>query len=199
MHYASNGPFGCQCQLHYAFRSISTVQLKNAARKPTLTSAFAPRPTARKLHRILGYLMDLARHAADGPPHGLADIVDEGGICTSPVADATCRECADGRLQHCRKRLHDAVERLMNLMLEHFNREDSLMNALPNTGLAQVHCIRHREDHIAISMRYNKIIANLEAGDVASNCRTLEAVVSAWLHEHSRQFDMELASMLDGC
>lgn len=143
--------------------------------------------------------MVLARHAADCPQRGLADVFGDGGICTSPVADVTCRECADEKLQHCRKRLQDAVERLMNLMLEYFNREDALMNRLPNTGLAQVHCIRHREDHIAISTRYNEIIANLEAGDVASNCRTLEAVVCAWLHEHSRQFDVELASMLDGC
>ena len=140
----------------------------------------------------------LVQVETDRDHEGLAMLLEKVSlICGHPEEERECKDCPQERLQHCGSEMHAHTERLMLLLLDHFHREEALMDALPKSRDARVHCARHRAQHVAFSTRYNSIVANLDTGSIFAGIRRLEPLVVEWIREHVLKFDAELTSMLE--
>ncbi len=134
---------------------------------------------------------------ADRDHLAIANLLEFAGrICGEPTKPNQCRECPGDKHQHCCSMLHDFGDRLMTLLLDHFHHDEVLMESLPKTMFIREHWLIHRESHAAFSASYNRIVVDLDTGDVAASARKLEQLVIKWAKEHILQFDAELAAML---
>ena len=104
-----------------------------------------------------------------------------------------CSRCMDETLSHCMTLLMDQCARMLLLMLEHFEREQDIMAALPRSRQVLDHCARHREAHVEFTTRYNKTVATLDVRHVAQASAVLEAFVHDWMQRHAQEYDRQLA------
>jgi hemerythrin len=120
-------------------------------------------------------------------------------ICTCNHEDASrrnCRDCLPETLGTCSAELIGLCNRLMHLLLEHFYREEALMDSLPNTLAIRSHCDDHRTNHAVFVKLYNEAVRQLDCSDVLASMRSLEAVVHKWVREHAMSFDAEFAALV---
>lgn len=119
-------------------------------------------------------------------------------ICTCSHEDVSrrnCRDCLPETLGTCSTELVSLCNRLMQLLLDHFYREEALMDSLPDTHAIRSHCDDHRTNHVVFVKLYNEAVRQLDCSDVLTSTRSLEAVVRKWVREHAMSFDAEFAAL----
>ena len=90
----------------------------------------------------------------------------------------------------------NTFSKVRTLLLDHFQRENELMNSLPRTEITTSHCVRHRREHVRFSTHYNHAVARLDASRPGINSGQIEALVSEWIRNHMHAYDVELHSLL---
>jgi hemerythrin len=85
---------------------------------------------------------------------------------------------------------------MQTLLLDHFQREQELMNSLPRNPAVKIHCERHRREHVSFSTRYNLAAAQLSTCQPAIAAREIEVLVFDWIRSHALEFDAKLAELL---
>ncbi|MCX8087474.1 MAG: hemerythrin domain-containing protein [Rhodocyclaceae bacterium] len=127
------------------------------------------------------------------------DLVEEvdrlARICQRPASSCRCTECPTVVHEACEASLSETTAKMLQLMLEHFEREDELMLRLPRTRAAIQHCEAHRHAHVEFSARYNKLVSTWHHADVASCIRACRDFMRDWIHQHALRFDAELMSL----
>ena len=128
----------------------------------------------------------------------LAQLVDRVmRVCCDPASRrGHCGACAGEVMSRCRDLLEAIAAELMALMLDHFHREDELMDALPRTLSTKAHCERHRRAHVELSTRYNLSIRALDGRNMVANERKLERFLCDWAGRHALEYDNMLADLL---
>lgn len=134
----------------------------------------------------------------DSDHRELIEVLEGLGLaCKDPVTpDCRCARCPEGKAAACHKLLRELGSRMQLLLLDHFQREDKLMNSLPRTMVAKLHCIRHRREHVNFSTQYNLAAARLDASQPAAGAKELEQLVFEWIRGHALEYDAELAALL---
>ena len=144
-------------------------------------------------------LMQLDAGSGLDPDHiALAQLLDElESLCTGTRdPEGRCDGCPEKTIHACKGRLEDVCSRMQTLLLDHFQREQELMAALPASIAARTHCERHRQEHVNFSTRYNLAAVRLDASQPATGARELEALVFDWIRSHALTFDAELLAIL---
>ena len=117
--------------------------------------------------------------------------------CANPTApDRRCEICPEAKVAFCHGVLRERAVRVQTFLLDHFQRENDLMNSLPATAAAKTHCVRHRREHVNFSTLYNLVVADLAAFQPAIGAARLEALVIDWIRRHALEYDKELAAIL---
>lgn len=142
-------------------------------------------------------LPTVGRPEIDEEHRHLAGLVEKAGqICVQQECVEHCGHCDDSRRHSCATTLAEVGGRMMTLMLDHFHREDELMNRLPQHGPAKTHCEKHRRAHVAFSTRYNTVLAGIEPGNTAQRAKAFETFILDWIRHHALEFDLQLAGLL---
>jgi hemerythrin-like metal-binding protein len=119
-------------------------------------------------------------------------------VCTDPAtSDCRCDQCPGPKAHSCHGLLKEIGSRMQTLLLDHFQREQELMNSLPRNAATKTHCERHRREHVNFSTRYNHAAAKLNDCQPASGAKELEALAFDWIRSHSLEFDAELSALLN--
>lgn len=118
-------------------------------------------------------------------------------VCRDPVTpDCRCDHCPEGKAAACHSLLRQLGGKMQVLLLDHFQRENELMDSLPGNTAAKLHCIRHRRVHVNFSTQYNLAVARLDASQPAVGAKELEKLVFEWIRSHTLEYDAELAALL---
>lgn len=117
-------------------------------------------------------------------------------ICTKPPADnGGCGQCPQTEMASCRRLLTSLGAKMQTLLLNHFQREDELMQSLPRTMAVRNHCARHRGEHVSFSTQYNLAVTRLADSAPAVAVRKIEGLVMQWVRNHTLEYDVELSSL----
>lgn len=115
-------------------------------------------------------------------------------ICDAREA-RDCKGCGTARESSCEAAMFEASGEMLGMMLEHFEREDALMRALPNSPRMQRHCEAHRDEHAQFSSRYNRL-ARDDHPSLAKWIAAWERLVHDWTREHALRYDAELMKLV---
>ena len=105
---------------------------------------------------------------------------------------ADCKICANERHQLCKDLLTDLVRKLSDFMLNHFDHEYALMDALPGNKVNMRHCEQHRSKHAEFFARYNKIVMEFCDSNLFLKIEEVGLFLSDWSHEHALVYDDQL-------
>lgn len=120
-------------------------------------------------------------------------------VCRNPLADGgNCGLCAGEAAHSCRDVLKEVCAGMRGLLLNHIQREQTLMSALPRGSATVAHCERHRREHVKFSTRYNLLAVLINDCHPAVGASELEALAVDWIRGHAREYDAELAALLAG-
>jgi hemerythrin len=121
-----------------------------------------------------------------------------GCMCRLPAAlDRQCDTCPQENVGFCLATVTALGNRTLNLLLDHFNREEALMSSLPDTAANFAHCRRHRQEHALLTTDYNRMTGKFDARDPGRGVRHLERFVLDWSRDHALKFDAELTALLE--
>lgn len=136
--------------------------------------------------------------AIDPDHRALAELLEAlERICIDPATpDCGCDLCPERNAHACHGSLKEICTKMQTLLLDHFQREQELMNSLPRSPAVRIHCERHRREHVAFSTRYNLAAAQLGNCEPAIAARELEVLVFDWIRCHALEFDAKLAALL---
>lgn len=107
-------------------------------------------------------------------------------ICVS--GDEQCSGCHPGQHAACDATLLRIYDELMGLVVDHFRSEERLMDGLP-FEVAQA----HKHEHAELSGRLAGLIRRSGDGLLAVKPTELNAVVTHWLNDHIKRWDIPLA------
>ncbi len=143
-------------------------------------------------------LFEVGDSGIDPDHRALAELLDElERVCTNPATpDGRCDHCPERKAHACHGSLKEICAKMQALLLEHFQREQELMNSLPRNAATRAHCERHRREHVNFSTRYNVAAARLNACHPATSALEVETLVLDWIRSHALEFDAELAALL---
>lgn len=177
--------------------SIASIERHHATRSCEESAKEASEPMS---HEELMRKDWPADNAALDPDHvALARLLDElEGMCSGRLApQGVCGDCSGIEIEACRSRLQGICNRMQTLLLDHFEREQELMAALPRDLATRAHCERHRQEHVNFSTRYNLAATRLNASLPATGARELEALVFDWIRSHALEYDAELVTIMN--
>lgn len=118
-------------------------------------------------------------------------------VCRHPRADGSqCGLCPGSAAHSCRDVLKKVCAGMRDLLLDHIQREQTLMNTLPRGTATVTHCERHRREHLKFSTRYNLLAVLINDCHPVVGARELEALAVDWIRGHAREYDAELAALL---
>lgn len=122
-----------------------------------------------------------------------------GHLCGKADATAVgCTRCPAPVVAKCDNMLNEITAAMLTMLLEHFEREDALMQQVAVSPVAQGHCVRHRNAHADFTTRYNRIATAYRTADVCAQIRAWKAFIHDWAREHALKFDAELARLAHG-
>lgn len=84
----------------------------------------------------------------------------------------------------------------MMAMLEHFLWEESQMKALPEIGIYQDHCKRHKQEHADASEQLSALIRRQGELSLPESITALNQILNHWMTSHQHDYDEQLAKML---
>lgn len=127
----------------------------------------------------------------------LARLFESGqGICRHLSTPAhTCDACPAGTRKVCSDSLADICNKTMLQLLGHFQREDALMNSLPDKPEVELHCTAHRSEHLNFTTRFNRLVTQINTSDPKHGLRDLNAFILKWADVVLR-YDNELLALL---
>lgn len=125
----------------------------------------------------------------------LLDSLD--AMCKDPTAaNGGCDHCPQNRGQSCQRLLISMGAKMQAVLLNHFQREEQLMQSLPRTTAIRIHCARHRTEHVNFSTQYNLAVRRLASGAPAVAARQIENLVLEWVRSHALEYDVKLSLFL---
>lgn len=141
-------------------------------------------------------------HAVNLPHTGIACIDEEHRWLASLVAklreDFACRDetltecgCGSGQRRHCDRQLGIVLSDLLGYAMTHFASEERLMVDLPREQ-----AFEHKHEHAEIVARLAAVAERGASLAVVTTPAQLERLITQWLSEHVRQFDLPLARRL---
>ena len=141
---------------------------------------------------------DVGDSAIDPDHRALAELLEAlERVCMNPATpDCRCDCCPERKVYACQGSLREICTKMQTLLLDHFQREQELMNSLPRNPAVKIHCERHRREHVSFSTRYNLAAAQLSTSQPAIAARELEVLVFDWIRSHALEFDAKLAELL---
>ena len=142
---------------------------------------------------------DVCKPVIDEDHHALARLIARVGIVCGnpPTMECDCDKCPEGKPELCFDSLIEIGHEIMVRMLEHFQREDDLMKALPRNRSTREHCAAHRREHVHFSTRYNQSVAPINVRHPVTGLRTLDTFISDWIRSHILEYDAKLAALLE--
>ena len=142
--------------------------------------------------------IDVGNPEMDQDHHALAQLIEKvGGVCGDALkSGCKCDQCPEGKPQRCFDALIEIAHEIMVRMLEHFEREDELMQSLPRTRATREHCMAHRREHVDFSTRYNLALAHINARHPVIGLRILGTFILDWIRSHILEYDIKLAVLL---
>lgn len=105
--------------------------------------------------------------------------------------DEQCAGCHPDQHAECDATLLRIYDELMGLVVNHFRSEERLMDWLP-FEVAQA----HKHEHAELSERLAGLIRRSGDGPLAVKPTELNAVVTHWLNDHIKRWDIPLARSL---
>ena len=146
----------------------------------------------------MSLLFDVGDSTIDPDHRALAELLEalESVCMDSATPDSRCDRCPERTAHACHGALKEICTKMQTLLLDHFQREQELMNSLPRSPAVRIHCERHRREHVGFSTRYNHAAARLGSCQPAIGARELEALVFDWIRSHTLEFDAKLAELL---
>lgn len=106
-----------------------------------------------------------------------------------------CATCSASTVAACEAALQELTAALLRLLLEHFEREELLLQRVAQRRATQAHLEAHRAAHVDFTCRYNRLAIAGEATDVLRLIRSWQTFVREWAKDHALKFDGELAQL----
>lgn len=103
-----------------------------------------------------------------------------------------CSECPPERARQCFVAFERILNETINYMLDHFAREDRMMETL----VPKEHADRHQAAHADIADAVMRLTTYLDSGKTAQTSQELTDVFERWLIGHIADYDLELARLI---
>lgn len=122
----------------------------------------------------------------------LACMIAARSVCEDLSGFKDCASCIEARRSLCENELVRLLGDLLSFILDHFKTEEEIMRDSLLIMVDRDLCEAHMEDHAAISLKIQQIVASLDSLHTVSLLRDLDCLLGQWITNHITMHDMML-------
>lgn len=127
----------------------------------------------------------------------LACMIAARSVCDDFRGFKSCTGCIDARRTLCENELVRLLGDLLSFILDHFKTEEEIMRDSLLIMVDRDLCEAHMEDHAAISLKIQQIVASLDAFNTVNLLRELDSLLGQWITNHIAMHDMILVRWVE--
>ena len=127
----------------------------------------------------------------------LACMIAARSVCDDFRGYKNCSGCIEARRSLCENELVRLLGDLLSFILDHFKTEEEIMRDSLLIMVDRDLCEAHMEDHAAISLKIQQVVASLDSRNTVNLLRDLDSLLGQWITNHIAMHDMILARWVE--